>query len=91
MAADVDKTSPVNGNNTPKQAGNANSGFRSWLCKGLWTLILVSAVPILALGIKYCQDAQLLKRHVRYTSVIQYLLRKTLGKEYVFCLYVFFF
>ncbi|CAG10470.1 unnamed protein product, partial [Tetraodon nigroviridis] len=63
MAADVDKTSPENGNNTPPQAGNANGDFRSWICKRLWTLLLVAAVPVFALGIKYHQDVQLLKRH----------------------------
>lgn len=73
MAADVDKTIPENGNNTPPpQAGKANSGFRSWICKGLWTVILVAAVPIFALGIKSYQDAQLLKRHVRHTSLMQF-------------------
>lgn len=72
MAADVDKTSPENGSNTPPQAGNANPGYRSWICKGLWTLILVAAVPIFAFGIKYYQDAQFLKRHVRHTSVSQF-------------------
>lgn len=70
MAADVDKTSPENGNNTPPQAGNANWDFRSVIYKGLWTLILVAAVPIFALGIKYYQDAQLLKRHVRHTPAV---------------------
>lgn len=93
MAADVDKTIPKNGNNTPPQAGNANSGFRSWTCKGLWTVIIVAAVPIFALGIRYYQDTQLLKRHVRHTSLMQFrnliqyllsMLSKTFAKEYGF-------
>ena len=92
MAADVDKTSPENGNDTPPQTGNATSGVTSGICKGLWTLILVAVVPIFAFGIKYYQDTHLLKRHVRHTSVmrfcslIQYLLSiltKTLAKNYV--------
>ncbi|TNM95358.1 hypothetical protein fugu_016441 [Takifugu bimaculatus] len=63
MAADVDKNTPENGSKTPPHAGNANPGSRSWICKGLWTLILVTAVPLFAFGVKYYQDAHLLKRH----------------------------
>lgn len=66
MAADVDKSTPENGRKTPSHAGNASPGSRSWICKGLWTLILVGFVPLFAFGVKYYQDAQLLKRHVRH-------------------------
>lgn len=69
MAADVDKNTPENGSKTPPHAENANPGSRSWICKGLWTLILVAAVPLFAFGVKYYQDAHLLKRHVSHTSV----------------------
>lgn len=59
MAADVDKATPENGSN------RARSG--SWILRGLWTLVLVAAVPLLAVGIKYYRDAQLLRRHVSKT------------------------
>lgn len=64
MAADVDKITLKNGTSSP------HTGFRSpWIFKGVWTLFLLAAVPLLAFGVKYYQDAQLLKRHVRATSV----------------------
>lgn len=64
MAADVDKIALENGTTSP------HTGLRSpWISKGVWTLLLLVAVPLLAFGVKYYQDAQLLKRHVRATSV----------------------
>lgn len=68
MAADVDKTTPEDGHQTP--------GSGSWITRGMWTLLMVTAVPLLAFGIKYYQDAQLLKRHEE--SV------RTLGAEGLF-------
>lgn len=70
MAADVDKRTLENGSEIPPQTRNQNPGSRSWIYKGLWTLLFVGAVPLLAFGIKYYQDAQLLKRHVRSSSVL---------------------
>lgn len=65
MAADVDKTTPENGSKISARTGHQSPGSGSWISKGLWTLLLVGAVPLLAFGAKYYQDAQLLKRHVR--------------------------
>lgn len=65
MAADVDKATPENGSKISAQTGHQSPGSGSWISKGLWTLLLVGAVPLLAFGLKYYQDAQLLKRHVR--------------------------
>lgn len=65
MAADVDKTSPEDGSKNSPQRGHQSPGSGSWISKGLWTLLLVGAVPLLAFGIKYYQDAQFIKRHVR--------------------------
>lgn len=70
MAADVDKTTPDDGSRIPPQIGHRSPGSGSWFSRGLWTLLLVAAVPLLAFGVKYYQDAQLLKRHVRPTSVL---------------------
>lgn len=64
MAADVDKTTSEeerkieeNGLRTPA------SGSRFY--RGVWTLFMLCAVPLVAYGVKYYQDTQLLKRHVR--------------------------
>lgn len=70
MAADVDKTTPEDGSRISPQNVHRSPGSGSWISKRLWTLLLVGAVPLLAFGIKYYQDALLLKRHVRSTSVI---------------------
>ncbi|MED6266846.1 hypothetical protein CHARACLAT_006140 [Characodon lateralis] len=62
MAADVDKTIPEkerrNGHN-----GQTNPGSGSWFYRGMWTLLVVCAVPLVAFGMKYYQDSQLLRRH----------------------------
>ncbi|MEQ2171727.1 hypothetical protein GOODEAATRI_013747 [Goodea atripinnis] len=62
MAADVDKTIPEkerrNGHN-----GQTSPGSGSWFYRGMWTLLVVCAVPLVAFGIKYYQDSQLLRRH----------------------------
>lgn len=71
MAADVDKRTPENGSKAPPHAGMASPGPRSSIGKVLWTLSLVAAVPLFAFGVRYYQDAQLLKRQVRHASVTQ--------------------
>lgn len=58
MAADVDKTTP--------EDGHRARGSGSWVFRGMWTLLFVAAVPLLAFGIKYYQDTQFLKRHVSF-------------------------
>lgn len=80
MAADVDKRIPEEENATPPenepQNGDSQSGGlpsgrslrSSWITRLISTLLMVAVVPVLAFGIKYYQDAQLLKRHVRYTT-----------------------
>lgn len=65
MAADVDKTAAENGRNISNGTERQSPGSGSWMSRGLWTVLLVGAVPLLALGVKYYQDAQLIKRHVR--------------------------
>lgn len=65
MAADVDKTTAENGRNISNRTERRSPVPGSWVTRGLWTLLLVGAVPLLALGVKYYQDAQLIKRHVR--------------------------
>lgn len=65
MAADVDKTTAENGRNISNRTERHSPATGSWVCKGLWTVLLVGAVPLVALGVKYYQDAQLIKRHVR--------------------------
>lgn len=65
MAADVDKTAAENGRNISNRTERQSPGSGSWMSRGLWTVLLVGAVPLLALGVKYYQDAQLIKRHVR--------------------------
>lgn len=64
MAADVDK----NGSEIPPRTARQNPGSGSWLSKGLWTLLVVGAVPLLAFGVKNYRDAHLLKRHVSRIS-----------------------
>lgn len=73
MAADVDKTSQdEDGSRDPVQNGTARpgtcSGSRIW--RGIWVLIIVGAVPLLAYGIKYYQDAQILKRHEESVQIL---------------------
>ncbi|CAL9686536.1 unnamed protein product [Knipowitschia caucasica] len=65
MAADVDKSQPGDGSCNPVQNEATRPGMTSvrWLWRGVWVLILTAAVPLLAFGIKYHQDAQLVKRH----------------------------
>lgn len=70
MAADVDKRIPEEASETSPQNEHRTPGSGSWIYRGMWTLLMVCAVPLLAFGIKYYQDAQLIKRHVRPTSVI---------------------
>uniref|UniRef100_A0A3Q2W5Y1 Selenoprotein N n=1 Tax=Haplochromis burtoni TaxID=8153 RepID=A0A3Q2W5Y1_HAPBU len=76
MAADVDKRIPEEEKKIAPQNGKQSPGSRSWICRGMWTWVVVCAVPLFAFGIKYYQDAQLLKRHEE--SV------RTLGAEGLF-------
>lgn len=76
MAADVDKRIPEEEKKISPQNGKQSLGSRSWICRGMWTWVVVCAVPLFAFGIKYYQDAQLLKRHEE--SV------RTLGAEGLF-------
>lgn len=62
MAADVDKRgteeeSRVQPGNEPRVPGSGSRTFR-----GVWSLLLVAAVPLLAFGIQKYQDAELLRR-----------------------------
>lgn len=69
MAADVDKATPGedDGSTKPAQSGVSRPGTcsksGSWVWRGFWVLVLVGVAPLLAFGIKYYQDAQILKRH----------------------------
>ncbi|KAF0044298.1 hypothetical protein F2P81_003456 [Scophthalmus maximus] len=69
MAADVD-------NRTREEDGHRSRGSGSWMCRGMWTLLVVAAVPVLGWGVKCYQDTQLVKRHEE--SV------RTLGAEGLF-------
>uniref|UniRef100_A0A3Q3A7F9 Selenoprotein N n=1 Tax=Kryptolebias marmoratus TaxID=37003 RepID=A0A3Q3A7F9_KRYMA len=63
MAADVDKRSPET-ESKPGQSGRRTAGSgSSWFRRGTWTLLVLCAVPLLAFGVKYYQDVQLLRRH----------------------------
>jgi len=62
MAADVDKEISDKESNV-RQNGHQTPGSGSWFYRGMWTLLMVFAVPLLAFGFKYYQDAQFLKRH----------------------------
>lgn len=68
MAADVDKRVGEDESRKRTQNGQQTPVTGSWSCRRTWTLLLVVAVPLLAFGIKYYQDAQLLKRHVSHVS-----------------------
>lgn len=76
MAADVDKTNAENRRNTSNRTERQSLGAGSWVSRGLWTVLLVGVVPLVALGVKYYQDAQLIQRHEE--SV------RTLGAEGLF-------
>lgn len=61
MVADDDEGQGGDESRTSSQNGQQSSG--SGISRGVWTLMLAAAVPLLAFGIKYYQDSQLLKRH----------------------------
>lgn len=65
MAADVDKTRAKDGSRNSVQNGTG-----SWFWRGIWTLLIVGSVPLLAFAIKYYQDAQLLKRHEESVRIL---------------------
>uniref|UniRef100_A0A8C2XLE6 Selenoprotein N n=1 Tax=Cyclopterus lumpus TaxID=8103 RepID=A0A8C2XLE6_CYCLU len=63
MAADVDKIIPEDESNVSQRNGHLSPSSGSWIFRGIWTLLILAAVPFLAFGIKYYQDAQFLQRH----------------------------
>lgn len=73
MAADVDQTAQgEDGSKNPVQ--NEIPGPRtrsgSWVWRGIWVLLIVGSAPLLAYGIKYYQDAQILKRHEESVQIL---------------------
>uniref|UniRef100_A0A1A8HVP6 Selenoprotein N, 1 n=1 Tax=Nothobranchius kuhntae TaxID=321403 RepID=A0A1A8HVP6_NOTKU len=62
MAADVDKVTHGNESNI-RQDGPRTPDCGSWFYRGIWALLGLCSVPLLAFGIKYYQDALFLKRH----------------------------
>ena len=66
MAADVDNRAPEDEGGSPPQNRRRSAGSGSWVHRAMWTLLVLGAVPLLALGIKCYQDAQLVKRQVRH-------------------------
>lgn len=69
MAADVDKSTPERERSTGG-SGQRSPGCGAWFRGWMWTLLAVCAVPLAGFGIKYYQNSQLLRRHVRSTSGI---------------------
>lgn len=67
MAGDVDNRVPEDVNKIPAQNDLQSPGSGSWIWKAVWTVVVIGAVPLLAFGIKYYQDARLVRRHVRLT------------------------
>uniref|UniRef100_A0A7N8Y2R3 Selenoprotein N n=1 Tax=Mastacembelus armatus TaxID=205130 RepID=A0A7N8Y2R3_9TELE len=63
MAADVDKRIPKDESKISPQNEHRAPGSGSRVSRGMWSLLVVAAVPLLAFGIKYYQDAQLVRRH----------------------------
>lgn len=63
MSADVDQRVTEEESRMAPQDEPRAPGSGSWLSRGLWAGLLVAAVPLLALGIRMFQDAQLLKLH----------------------------
>ncbi|KAJ0008985.1 hypothetical protein NQD34_016400 [Periophthalmus magnuspinnatus] len=72
MAADVDKSPDGDESRHRVQNGSARPGTcsASWLRRGMWLLILVGAAPLLAFGVKYYKDAQLLRCHEQSVHVL---------------------
>lgn len=71
MAADVDKKTSEAERKTAEKNGLRTPASESRFYRGVWTLMLVCAAPLVAYGIKYYQDTQLLKRHVRLFLCLQ--------------------
>lgn len=73
MAADVDKAtrseyeSQITAQNGISRPGTFS---RSWVWRGFWVLIVFGAAPLLAYGIKYYQDVQILKRHEESVQIL---------------------
>nr|XP_061798833.1 selenoprotein N-like [Nerophis lumbriciformis] len=63
MAADVRKNETRQGERCDGQKGHPPRGSGSWISTRACTLLLVFAVPFLAWGVKYHQEANVLKRH----------------------------
>lgn len=63
MAADVDQGQDGDESRNYPQKGQQNPDAATWISRGLWSLFLGVALPLLAFGIKYYIDSQLLKRH----------------------------
>lgn len=68
MAGDVDKgeareeKTQTGANQNGRPPPGRSKGF--WIIRALSTLAIASVVPVVAFGVKYYQDGQLLKRHV---------------------------
>ncbi|KAG7510254.1 hypothetical protein JOB18_016945 [Solea senegalensis] len=63
MAADVNNRIPEDESRVSPQNGHQTPGSGRWMYRGVWTLVMVAAVPLLAFGIKYYQDSRLFRRH----------------------------
>uniref|UniRef100_A0A8C7Z7M7 Selenoprotein N n=1 Tax=Oryzias sinensis TaxID=183150 RepID=A0A8C7Z7M7_9TELE len=70
MAADVDKKTSEAERKTAEKNGLRTPASGSRFYRGVWTLMLVCAAPLVAYGIKYYQDTQLLKRHEESVRVL---------------------
>lgn len=63
MAADVDQKITAEERSVSPQNVHPSPASGSWLYRGVWTLLVVAAVPLFGFGIKHYQDLQLQKRH----------------------------
>ncbi|KAF6721832.1 Selenoprotein N [Oryzias melastigma] len=69
MAADVDKTTSEEERKI-EESGLRTPASGSRFYRGVWTLFMLCAVPLVAYGVKYYQDTQLLKRHEESVRVL---------------------
>uniref|UniRef100_A0A3P8UTF0 Selenoprotein N n=1 Tax=Cynoglossus semilaevis TaxID=244447 RepID=A0A3P8UTF0_CYNSE len=70
MAGDVDNRVPEDVNKIPARNDLQSPGSGSWIWKAVWTVVVIGAVPLLAFGIKYYQDARLVRRHEESVRVL---------------------